>query len=231
MNVAAIALLKHPYLARRLGFQDEVPELFWGELSQFIESAGLSRQERRFLECLRAIAGWGRGVDFVDSITGLEGESLTLAMDALETALIPYKAMELASQDALYRMSKGAMGRAFPREGNAVRVRLGEERPATFSSDPLLRSHTGYRSDLSLLELWQRARGLWTVNPTHALQAELLIVTSPSHTVVQVAQLSGLRRWQGKTIFEGIPLSEHPLVGQPDPFENKSPNPVTSGVL
>lgn len=109
-----------------------------------------------------------------------------------------------------------------------VRIKLGDEKRAP-EDDDMGRDLIGYRDGLTADEIWERGRGCWKLSPERALEADLLVLTH-SGRVLLVGSVRGITKASdGRHIIEGRPIPDHPLVGEADPWENKSLNPVAYG--
>ncbi|MHA4854419.1 hypothetical protein L1080_033530 [Rhodococcus sp. MSC1_016] len=114
-----------------------------------------------------------------------------------------------------------------PTRISAVRVTLGESSPADLD-DPLGRTHVGYAPDLTPQELWERGRGIWKFRADHVAASTIMLLVHDK-TVVLVASVTGLTLHRGGLAILGEPLTDHPLVGRPDPLH--TPNPLAYGVI
>ncbi|QSE87159.1 zinc-ribbon domain-containing protein (plasmid) [Rhodococcus pseudokoreensis] len=114
-----------------------------------------------------------------------------------------------------------------PPRVTAVRVTLGESTPAA-TDDPLGRTHIGYAPDLPLQELWERGRGVWKLRADHVAASTIVLVVYDK-TIVLVASITGLTLHRGGLAILGEPLTDHPLIGRPDPLH--TPNPLAYGVI
>jgi hypothetical protein len=109
----------------------------------------------------------------------------------------------------------------------AVRVTLGDSAPAG-PDDPLGRTHLGYAPELPPQELWERGRGVWKLRADHVAASTIVLVVY-DRTVVLVASVTGLTVHRGGLAILGEPLTDHPLLGRPDPLH--TPNPLAHGVI
>lgn len=115
----------------------------------------------------------------------------------------------------------------FPQRITAVRVTLGESAVADVD-DPLGRLQVGYAPDLSLEELWERARGVWKLRADHVAASSIVLVVF-DRRIVLVASISGVSFHRDALAIVGTPLLGHPLVGRPDPLH--TPNPLAHGAF
>lgn len=112
---------------------------------------------------------------------------------------------------------------------NVVRVRLGADHPAVVN-DALGRERVGYREGASANELWQRGRGVWRMQPDRVIASQLLVIAHAG-IVRLVGTIDGVTIHGDRLAIIGSPLPEHPLIGQSDPLDNASQNPVAYGSL
>ena len=110
---------------------------------------------------------------------------------------------------------------------SALRVTLGESSPAD-TDDPLGRTHVGYSPDLTPQELWERGRGVWKFRAAH-VAASTIVLMVYDKTIVLVASIAGLTLHRGGLAILGEPLTDHLLIGRPDPLH--TPNPLAYGVI
>jgi hypothetical protein len=111
----------------------------------------------------------------------------------------------------------------------AVRIRLGDERPAP-QPDALGRHLIGYAEGLNPTELWDRARGVWKAKLTTLADCALAVVVH-NDLVVGVGTVEAIVPLEDRVAIDGRPLLEHPLIGQRDPLFNTSRNPITYGAI
>ncbi|WP_261995178.1 hypothetical protein [Rhodococcus opacus] len=122
---------------------------------------------------------------------------------------------------------QGFRPKQLPPRITALRVRLDESSPAD-SHDPLGRTHVGYSPDLTPQELWERGRGVWKFRADH-VAASTIVLMVHDKTVVLVGSITGLTLHRGGLAILGEPLTDHPLIGKPDPLH--TPNPLAYGVI
>jgi hypothetical protein len=59
-----------------------------------------------------------------------------------------------------------------------------------------------------------------------------LLLISHAGVIRMVGTVEGVRKHEGGRLgIEGKPLSDHPLIGTPDPLHNSSQNPVAYGTV
>lgn len=108
-----------------------------------------------------------------------------------------------------------------------IRIKIGAEQPARRDTDD--RELIGYREGLTALDLWNRGREAWKMKADNVLDCELAII-SYAGIVRMVGTVEGVRKHEGGRLgIEGTPIPDHPLIGQADPLDNSSQNPVTYG--
>ncbi|AWK76987.1 hypothetical protein CBI38_36910 (plasmid) [Rhodococcus oxybenzonivorans] len=109
----------------------------------------------------------------------------------------------------------------------ALRVTLPTVSPAE-PDDPLGRTHVGYAPGLTSQELWERGRGIWKFRADHVAASKIMLLVHDK-TVVLVASITGLTLHRGGLAILGEPLTDHPLIGRPDPLH--TPNPLAHGII
>lgn len=114
-------------------------------------------------------------------------------------------------------------------EVDVVRVKLGSDKPAP-QPDALGRSRIGYAPNLTTPELWERGRGVWRARLEKVADAQLLLIASGG-IVVMAGGITGVTFHDGRVAITGFPDPTHPLIGQRDPLDNSSANPVAYGTL
>lgn len=108
-----------------------------------------------------------------------------------------------------------------------IRIKIAAEQATRRDSDD--RELIGYREGLSALELWNRGREAWKMRAEKVLDCELAVI-SHAGIVRMVGTVEGVRKHEGGRLgIEGTPIPDHPLIGQVDPLDNSSQNPVTYG--
>ncbi|MHA4854921.1 zinc-ribbon domain-containing protein [Rhodococcus sp. MSC1_016] len=122
---------------------------------------------------------------------------------------------------------RGFRPKQLPPRITALRVTLDESSPAE-SDDPLGRTHVGYAPELTPQELWERGRGVWKFRADH-VAASTIVLMVHDKTVVLVASITGLTLHRGGLAILGEPMTDHPLIGKPDPLH--TPNPLAYGVI
>lgn len=231
----AVALLaSSPSLVTRLaayisgdGVQRHVD---WEGVAAVAEQGTWSSAERAFLGICADLGGVGTEGVASPASFGARWD----ALDGLHQALI---ASVLASSAQSKKDEERAvlerLGVSFPdpvREGSrAVRVRLGPDIPAV-TGDALGRERVGYREGITPAETWLRGRGVWKMQAARVIDSQYLIIAN-SGLVRMIGTIDGITLHGERIAIIGRPLPEHPLVGQLDPLENGSQNPVAYGDL
>lgn len=110
-----------------------------------------------------------------------------------------------------------------------LRIKIAAEQAARRDTDE--RELIGYRDGLSTLELWDRGREAWKMRAEKVLGCELLLI-SHAGVIRMVGTVEGISKHEGGRLgIEGTPMSDHPLIGAPDPLHNSSQNPVAYGTV
>lgn len=111
----------------------------------------------------------------------------------------------------------------------AVRVKLGSYEPVEAGHDPLGRRSVGYFPRMTEAEAWEAGRGLWKMNTERLARQRFALIVAEG-VVRAVTELSGHTPMEDRIALEGALVEVgHPLhdyVGQPDPVETGSQNPV-----
>jgi hypothetical protein len=233
-DAAAILVSSPSVLSKIAGYvrTDESAEhVDWARVAELSERNILSSVDRAFLGICADIAG---AMDDEDS-----GKSFGVRWDALDwqhQAIIA--GVLTASAQAKRTNERRLLGRIGSPdtdadgdgEGlNVVRVRLGADHSAVVN-DALGRERVGYREGASANELWQRGRGVWRMQPDRVIASQLLLIAHAG-IVRLVGTIDGVTIHGDRLAIIGSPMSDHPLVGQPDPLDNASQNPVAYGTL
>lgn len=226
-------------LAKIAGFVHDGPDgsrVEWGKVADLAHEQVLPRTDRAFLGICAEIAGFVTGNSDVTGKGDLEetfgsrwdtldGQHQAVIASVLTASAQTKKAEELA----VYRRL-GVESRDPLTEGTrAVRVRLGPDIPAVVN-DALGRERVGFRDRLSTHEVWLRGRGVWRMQPDRVLTSQLLIISNAG-IVRMVGTIDGVTIHGDRVAIIGRPLPHHPLIGQPDPLDNTSQNPVAYGDL
>lgn len=110
----------------------------------------------------------------------------------------------------------------------AIRIKLGDYR--TVQDDPLGRAYVGYFPRMTVEEAWVAGRGVWKMNRERAGRERFAVVVGGGAVRV-VAEITGLEVHADRIALLGHPVADdHPLheryVGQPDPVDSGSQNPI-----
>ena len=234
-NEDAIAILASSpsMLAKIAGFVhdgEDGPRVEWAKLASLAHQKVLPRGDRAFLGICAEIAGFVTSNGDHEETFGarwgmLDGQHQAVIASVLTASAQTKKADELAVYQRLGVGSPDPLA-----EGRrAVRVRLGPDVPA-IANDALGRERVGFRGKLSTHEVWLRGRGVWKMQPDRVLTSQLLIIASLG-IVRLVGTIDGVTIHGDRVAIIGRPLPNHPLIGQPDPLDNASQNPVAYGDL
>jgi hypothetical protein len=233
-DAAAILVSSPSVLSKIAGYvrTDESAEhVDWARVAELSERNILSSVDRAFLGICADIAG---SMDDEDS-----GKSFGVRWDALDwqhQAIIA--GVLTASAQAKRTNERRLLGQvgftdtyagADGEELNVVRVRLGADHSAVVN-DALGRERVGFREGASANELWQRGRGVWRMQPDRVIASQLLLIAHAG-IVRLVGTIDGVTIHGDRLAIIGSPMGDHPLVGQPDPLDNASQNPVAYGTL
>jgi hypothetical protein len=113
----------------------------------------------------------------------------------------------------------------------AVRFKLGEYR-STNGDDPLGRPHVGYFPRMTEQEAWDAGRGVWKMNRQRAARQKFSLIVGEGQ-VRAIGEVTGFRPTDdgdrvelvGHLLEAGHPVYDA-YMGQPDPIDNGSQNPV-----
>ena len=207
--------------------------LDWSRVARLSRESLLSSEQRAFLGICAEIAGQNPEGDRTDETFGARWEALDAQHQAMiANVLVASAHAKRASERALMER----LGFADPdadydslRGGNVVRVRLNADHPAV-TNDALGRERVGYREGASVHELWLRGRGVWRMQADRVMASRYLIIANSS-IVRLVGTIDGLTIHGDRLAIVGTPMGNHPLIGQPDPLDNASQNPVAYGTL
>jgi hypothetical protein len=232
-DAAAILASSPSMLARIAGLvqagEDEL-SVDWAKVADLAHQKVLPQGDRAFFGICAEIAGFVATDGDSDETFGarwdaLQGQHQAVIASVLTTSAQTKKAGELAVYQRLGLASKEPLA-----EGRrAVRVRLGRDIPAV-ANDALGRERVGFQEGLSTHEVWLRGRGVWKMQPDRVITSQLLIIASGG-LVRMVGTIDGVTIHGDRVAIIGRPLPQHALIGQPDPLDNTSQNPVAYGDL
>jgi hypothetical protein len=235
-NEDAVAILASSpsMLAKIAGFVHDGqngPRVEWAKVADLAHQTVLPRGDRAFLGICAEIAGFvtsdgDREETFGARWDALDGQHQAVIASVLTAAAQTKKAEEVAVYQRLLGLASHDPLADSPR---AVRVRLGQDIPAV-ANDALGRERVGFREGLSTHEVWLRGRGVWRMQPDRVITSQLLIIAHAG-LVRMVGTIDGVTIHGDRVAIIGRPLSNHPLIGQPDPLDNTSQNPVAYGDL
>ncbi len=238
-DAVAILVSSPSMLAKIAGFVHDGPDgprVEWAKVADLAHEQVLPRTDRAFLGICAEIAGFvtdnsdvnGKG-DLEETFGArwdtLDGQHQAVIASVLTASAQTKKAEELA----VYRRLGVAARDPLAEGTRAVRVRLGPDIPAVVN-DALGRERVGFRDRLSTHEVWLRGRGVWRMQPDRVLTSQLLIISNAG-IVRMVGTIDGVTIHGDRVAIIGRPLPHHPLIGQPDPLDNTSQNPVAYGDL
>ncbi len=206
------------------------PRVEWAKVADLVHQKVLPRGDRAFFGICAEIAGFDtsdgdREETFGARWDALQGQHQAVIASVLTASAQTKKAEELA----VYRRLGVATRDPLAEGTRAVRVRLGPDIPAVVN-DALGRERVGFRERLSTHEVWLRGRGVWRMQPDRVLTSQLLIISNDG-IVRMVGTIDGVTIHGDRVAIIGRPLPHHPLIGQPDPLDNTSQNPVAYGDL
>jgi len=237
-NEDAVAILASSpsMLAKIAGFvhdgddTTDGPRVEWAKLADLAHQQVLPRTDRAFFGICAEIAGFVTGDGDHEDTFGarwdtLDGQHQAVVASVLTASAQTKKAEELA----IYQRLGVAAPDPLAEGTRAVRVRLGPDIPAV-ANDALGRERVGFRERLSSHEVWLRGRGVWRMQPDRVLTSQLLLIAN-SGIVRMVGTIDGVTIHGDRVAIIGRPLRHHPLIGQADPLDNTSQNPVAYGDL
>ncbi len=235
MDQDAVAILASSpsMLAKIAGFVhdgEDGPLVEWAKVAELAHQKVLPRGDRAFFGICAEIAGFVTCDSDLEETFGarwgaLDGQHQAVIASVLTASAQTKKAAELA----VYRRLGVSSHDPHAEGTRAVRVRLGQDIPAVVN-DALGRERVGFRDGLSTHEVWLRGRGVWRMQPDRVLTSQQLIIANAG-IVRMVGTIDGVTIHGDRVAIIGRPLPHHPLIGQPDPLDNTSQNPVSYGDL
>lgn len=204
------------------------PHVEWSKVATLAAANVLSSGDRAFLGICADVAGYtadGRDLDqtFGARWEALDGQHQSVIASVLTASAQSKQARE---REVLEQLGVPSAYPAVPRS-HIVRVRLGADTPAV-TNDALGRERVGYREGASEHELWLRGRGVWRMQADRVIDSQYLIIAHAG-IVRMVGTIDGLTIHGDRIAIIGRPLGSHALIGQPDPLDNNSQNPVAYG--
>lgn len=233
-DAAAILVSSPSVLSKIAGYvhtDASAENVDWGRVAELADRNILSSVDRAFLGICADIAGWAKDSDSSRSF-GDRWDALDWQHQAIIAGVLTSSAQAKRTNE---RRLLGKIGfvdvyHEDDREVfNVVRVRLGADHPAVVN-DALGRERVGYREGASANELWQRGRGVWRMQPDRVIASQLLLI-SHAGIIRLVGTIDGVTIHGDRLAIIGSPLADHPLIGQSDPLDNASQNPVAYGSL
>lgn len=234
-NEDAVAILASSpsMLAKIAGFvhdREDGPWVEWAKVADLAHQKILPRGDRAFLGICAEIAGFATSNGDHEETFGARWESLDGQHQAVIASVLTASAQTKKAEELAVYQRLGVTSQDPLAEGaRAVRVRLGPDIPAVVN-DALGRERVGFRTGLSTHEVWLRGRGVWKMQPDRVLTSQLLIIANAG-IARMVGTIDGVTIHGDRVAIIGRPLPNHPLIGQPDPLDNTSQNPVAYGDL
>jgi hypothetical protein len=220
-TAATRSISAHPQWSELLTYPDAVHATTLTELVDLGCMHGLCVGDEPFLQALLNLSGVATEDSFGAYFDRLDAAERDAVISVLGSATPPASVVSVPGSPVGFSLERASV----------VRARLAAERRHEVGEDPLGRMVTGWRSGLDVAEVWERARGLWRVEPAKVLRARLMVVTSPADVVVAVGTIDTIRLVDERVVVEGRPIGGHPLVGLPDPLATSSFNPIATGTI
>lgn len=206
------------------------PRVEWTKVADLAHQKVLPRGDRAFFGICAEIAGFVTGDGDRDETFGARWDALDGQHQAVIASVLTASAQTKKAEEIAVYQRLGVTSQDLLVEGSrAVRVRLGPDIPAV-ANDALGRERVGFRDGLSTHEVWLRGRGVWRMQPDRVLTSQLLIIANTG-IVRMVGTIDGVTIHGDRVAIIGRPLANHFLIGQPDPLDNTSQNPVAYGDL
>ena len=234
-NEDAVAILASSpsMLAKIAGFVHDSPDgprVEWARVADLAHRTMLPHGDRAFFGICAEIAGFVTSDGDPEETFGARWDTLDGQHQAVIASVLTASAQTKKAEERAVYQRLGVTARDPRAEGTrAVRVRLGQDIPAV-ANDALGRERVGFRKGLSTHEVWLRGRGVWRMQPDRVLTSQLLIISNAG-VVRMVGTIDGVTIHGDRVAIIGRPLPNHPLIGQPDPLDNASQNPVAYGDL
>ncbi len=234
-DAAAILVSSPSVLSKIAGYvhsDASAENVDWARVAELAERNILSSVDRAFLGICADIAGWTGDVASGEPSFGSRWDDLDWQHQAIIAGVLTASAQAKRTNERRLLGKSGFVDSYNEADGgelNVVRVRLGADHPAVVN-DALGRERVGYREGASANELWQRGRGVWRMQPDRVIASQLLLIAHAG-VVRLVGTIDGVTIHGDRLAIIGSPLGDHPLVGQSDPLDNGSQNPVAYGTL
>ena len=233
-DAAAILVSSPSVLSKIAGYvrTDESAEhVDWARVAELADRNILSSVDRAFLGICADIAGSMDDEDSGKSF-GVRWDALDWQHQAIIAGVLTASAQAKRTNERRLLGQAGFVDAFADSEGeglNVVRVRVSADHSAVVN-DAVGRERVGFREGASANELWQRGRGVWRMQPDRVIASQLLLIAHAG-IVRLVGTIDGVTIHGDRLAIIGSPMGDHPLVGQPDPLDNASQNPVAYGTL
>lgn len=202
----------------------------WSHIALLAGEDIWSASERAFLGICADLGGHNADGEPSEDSFGNRWDALDGNHQALLAGVLAASAQSKKSEE---RAVLERLGVTFPdplpQGSRAVRVRLGPDQPAV-TGDALGRERVGYRDGLTPAEIWLRGRGVWKMQAARVIDSQFFLITNGGF-VRMVGTIDGITLHGERIAIIGRPLPDHPLIGQSDPLDNQSQNPVAYGDL
>lgn len=200
----------------------------WAKIAFLASQNVLSSGDRAFLGICAEIAGYTSEMRNGDQSFGARWDSLDGQHQSVIASVLTQSAQskQAREREILEQLGVPSAYPSVPRP-QLVRVRLGPDQPAV-TNDALGRERVGYREGASPHETWLRGRGVWRMQADRVIASQWLIVAHAG-LVRMVGTIDGLTIHGDRVAIIGQPLPDHPFIGQADPLDNNSQNPVAYG--
>lgn len=235
-DAAAILVSSPSVLSKIAGYVQtdaSAENVDWERVAELADRNILSSVDRAFLGICADIAGRAfNGEESAANSFGARWDALDWQHQAIIAGVLTSSAQSKRTNERRLLGKSGfadLYADAESEELNVVRVRLGADHPAVVN-DALGRERVGFRQGASANELWQRGRGVWRMQPDRVIASQLLLIAHAG-IIRLIGTIDGVTIHGDRLAIIGSPLPDHPLIGQPDPLDNASQNPVAYGSL
>lgn len=230
-DAAAILASAPSVLAKAAAFvtgDGPEPQIDWAKIAYLASQNVLSSGDRAFLGICAEIAGFNPDLRHPEQTFGARWDSLDGQHQSVIASVLTQSSQskQAREREILEQLGVPSAYPTVPRP-QLVRVRLGADQPAV-TNDALGRERVGYREGASPHETWLRGRGVWRMQADRVIASQWLIVAHGG-IVRMVGTIDGLTIHGDRIAIIGQPLPDHPFIGQSDPLDNNSQNPVAYG--